>query len=121
MCYGFLVAYDASPNATSSSSLGGAAAGFELDYCLSEAFSIAPLKPSALTCASVPERAVLDAAVSRGDAPALAKLVAAGALQYEEAATNVSSAVPNGTGVPWEDPLCRQQGQVRVMTGRRVC
>ena len=121
MCYGFLVVYDASPNATSSSAGGAAAAGFfELNYCVSEAFSMAPLQPSALICASVPEHAVLDAAVSRGDAPALAKLVAVGALQHEEAATNVSSAVPNGTGVPWVDPQCRQQGQVRVMTGRRV-
>ena len=53
------------------------------------------------------ERNAFEAALGRKDMLTLFKLVGAGALQLE-ATTGVSSA-PNGTGVPWVEPQCRQK------------
>ena len=115
MCYGFLVVYDASSNATSSSAAtssnssatSSAADGIELNYCVSAGYSMDALEGNALICTSVAERNAFEAALGRKDMLTLFKLVGAGALQLE-ATTGVSSA-PNGTGVPWLEPQCRQK------------
>ena len=121
MCFAFLAVFDTSPNVTSSSSSAdastnatyssttslGAAADTTLDFCMSEAFSIAPLAPSVLLCTSVPERTAAETAAGREDTPALLKMLKAGTLQHE-AATNATSMPDSSIGAPWVEPECRQ-------------
>ena len=122
MCFAFLAVYDTSPNVTSSSSSAdtstnatdsssttpaGAVTDTTLDFCMSEAFSIAPLAPSVLLCTSVPERVAAETAAGREDTPALLNMLEAGTLQHE-AATNATSMPDSSIGAPWVEPECRQ-------------